>query len=84
MTSSQCANENSSVLFKKEITDTLFPQMRGEKRKRLQPPHPEALVISGFAMRNMKFLWHCSNRGRAERRGATVEDMVFADPRIHF
>lgn len=34
MTSSQCANENSSVLFKKEITDTLFPQMRGKKKKK--------------------------------------------------
>lgn len=41
------------------------------KKKIIQQPHPDALVISGFGMRNLKFVWNCSSGERAERSGAT-------------
>lgn len=77
MTFSQYTNENSSALFKKGITEILFAPMTGGKI--FQPPHPEALAISGFGTRNLKFLWHCRSGGRAERTGVVVEDMIFVE-----
>lgn len=59
MTSSQCVTENSSALFKKEITE-IFARSH---EKKFQPPHPEALVVSCFGL---KFIWNCSTGGRAE------------------